>query len=132
MDKTLFQTLTKPLAVGAVGAAVTYYLFNETGNMLLLGQSIPTWIGVGACLTGTTLVSETLGNYVLPLIPKNYQTAKTEKLVLEPIVNGLALYVLLSVTTPNAYSNGLQFPLECGIISTIAGNYAVDTVLPLV
>jgi hypothetical protein len=127
----LFQTLTKPAAVGVVGAVVTYYLFGETGSMVLLNQVIPGWLGVGVCLTATTLASETLGNYVLPLIPKNYQTAKTEKLVLEPVINGLALYALLSVTTPNVYANGFKFPLECGILSTIAGNYMVDTFKPL-
>jgi hypothetical protein len=127
-NKTLLQTLTKPLFVGVVGIVISKFVFGEEGDLIIFGQNIPGWIGVGGSLVATTLLTESLGNYVLPYIPTNYRYASTEKMIVEPAINAACLYALFSFgVTAESSAPNYMFPLILGSLSTIGGEYAYNT-----
>jgi hypothetical protein len=40
-NKTLLQTLTKPIIVGGLGILVAKLVFGEKGNLILFNQAVP-------------------------------------------------------------------------------------------
>jgi hypothetical protein len=132
-QKTLVQTLTKPVLVGAVGIVVSKYLLGESGDFIVFGQNVPDWLAIGGSLVATTLAAESLGNYVLPYLPNNFQFAQTQKLLVEPILNAACLYALFKVgfTPSNSDEADLFFPSVVGITSGIAGDYLTNIITPL-
>ncbi len=132
-NKTILQTLTKPIIVGGIGILIAKLVFGEEGNLILFNQVVPGWIGIGGSLVATTLLSESIGNYVLPYLPANMQFAQTEKLIFEPIINAACLYALFSLAvTPGSSTLNYMFLLKVGVLSAVRGQYAYDVIGPMI
>ena len=132
-NKTILQTLIKPIIVGGIGILIAKLVFGEEGNLILFNQAVPGWIGIGGSLVATTLLSESISNYVLLYLLANMQFAQTEKLIVEPIINAACLYALFSLAvTPGSSSPNYMFPLTVGGLSAVGGQYAYDVIAPMI
>lgn len=75
----------KPVASGAIAYAGSRFLLGQTGQIQLPGLGfVDQPLAMGAVVGAATLVSEVGGNYVLPYLPNNLQSAEKQKQIVEP------------------------------------------------
>ena len=81
-----------------------------TGVVPMFGYAIPSTVAVGAAAASASLVSGVLFNYAVPHLPNNMRTAEAEKLLLKPVISGMANYgVLRATVSTNDSDRGVDF-----------------------
>lgn len=121
----LSEQFIHPLIVGALGYAGSHFM-GDGGKEAVVGSmsvSLPLFMGV---LTGaSSVVGETLKQWVLPMLPNNASYVSMESTFLGPAivggVDGLAAYLL----TKTRFTEGLIL----GAGSEIAGSYLYSGVI---
>ena len=87
----IIDTLLVPGVTGATAAVATFATGDSfSTKMWLLGMDVSTPIAIGVTALGASLLGEVIGNWVLPYIPGNYRSARTEKLIIKPAFTGAA------------------------------------------
>jgi hypothetical protein len=120
----LKQQFVRPIGVGlvsALGARAMGVQFRIT--MPLLGNvSKPVFYGVLGF--GSSLVSETLHQWVLPYLPQSEEAVNAENAVLSPALHALTNVVALKVIYPGILEDhGLQEPILIGAGAEVLGDY---------
>jgi hypothetical protein len=118
------EIVTKPILVGAIGAAGARYLLDNDGDLVLFGNRIPGWAGFFGTLALTSAVSTVLKDYALPYIPENKDYANMESMAVAPVINGLVLYGVLKAGSLQQPAFVPFFTLGAG--SEIAGSYTYN------
>jgi hypothetical protein len=135
MSTKILQTVGKPIAIGLAGLAIAKYFYGEnlSDEIILFNQNFPAWLGIGGSLVATTMATETLSNYILPLLPAGFRTTDSQKLLVEPAINAAVITALFSfAATPGSPDSSKMFKIVLGASSTILEDYAYRTVAPLI
>ena len=104
----LVDTFTTPVVCG-VAAAIGSVMLNGTGVVPMFGYAIPSTVAVGLTAASASLASGVLFNYAIPHLPGNMRTAEAEKLLVKPVISGLANYGMLKATVPDTTQTGVDF-----------------------
>lgn len=96
----LFDTLAKPLAVGALSYLASM-LINPSGDIVrlpLIDTAVSVHMFFGITGAASSAIAEPLSNYVLPMLPQSASAAYIEGAVLKPALNAsiniAAVYML--------------------------------------
>lgn len=124
----LIDTLTTP-AVAGVTAAIGCYMVHGSGIIPIFGQAVPASLAFGAVSAGASLLGATAFNYVAPHIPNNLRTVEAEKLMVKPVLGGLATYGLLKATANSDVDFVPNFAI--GAVSELAAQQTANAVKSL-
>ena len=120
--------LVKPLVVGAVGGAYTYFM--KPGTITLFSYTMPLPVGVFAALVGGSLLADVAHDYIFPQIHVEDKVSEPVSAVLAGGINtaGVAgIYYLSNPEIVNAL--GLPFLAMVGVGSEVIGTYAYEKFL---
>lgn len=124
----LAETFLVPALAGSIAAATSYFVFDEDGDLPILGMKVPGWAGIGGVVFGSLLIGNVAGNWVLPYIPGNVKFANMEKLLVVPVATGASTAALMYFAVPTARGQLLMKSFAIGAISEIGAQYGVDIV----
>jgi hypothetical protein len=121
----LKQQFVRPLVVGAISALGAKSMGGQyLVDMPLLGEvSKPVFYGVLGF--GSSLVSETLHQWVLPYLPQSEEAVNAENALLSPALHAATNVLALKLLYPTILSySGIQEPIVIGAGAEIVGDYA--------
>lgn len=88
-NQKILENIGEPVAVGLAAAAATYFLFSSQ-SIELLGMSMNTALPVGLAVGGSSLIAETIREWVVPAKPGEQPSA-----AVKPLITGGAALVAL-------------------------------------
>lgn len=126
----LKQQLARPVVIGivsALGAAAMGKHYNM--ELPIIGAvSKPVFYGILG--VGSSLVTETLHQWVLPYLPQSDTAVKAENALLSPAIHGIVNVATLKLLYPEMINViGYQEPLLIGVGAEIVGGYSFDNLL---
>jgi hypothetical protein len=123
------QTIAEPILTGALTALGSYAMGN-TGTYDILGTKINVHLGYGLASGTSSFFSESVTNFIVPLVTKNPETAKTVAMVSNPLVVGTGTAVGCKLfCNPPLPNSQLIKPFGLGAGAQVASSYAYSTVL---
>lgn len=123
----LKETFAKPIVVGLVSALGSKALGNgQSFNVALpiLGE-VNSMVFYGLLGLGSSLATETLHQWVLPLLPQSGQAVQIENAILSPVIHAAVNVGVLSLGWPSVIKEfGYSNPIMLGVGAELAGSYA--------
>jgi len=123
----LKQQFVRPAVVGIVSGAIA----SMTGvdyDAQVFGYEIPKWAFYGALGFGSSLVTESLHQWILPMLPQSQQAITAENALLSPAIHAGVNLTALSVFYPQAIAlDGWMLPVGVGIGAEVIGDYSFNS-----
>ena len=89
----------KGLLTGATMAVGSMTLFGDSGNINVLGATLPAYVPIGSVGVLSSIIGDAVTEYVLPHIPQDEKLKNLESAALNFAASGGAFPLILKVTT---------------------------------
>ena len=125
----LKQTFMKPVVVGVVSylGAKALGLDKEVLDVNTAIGKIPGAMFFGALGAGSSLVTESVHQWVLPYLPQSPEAVKVEDAILSPAIHAAVNVGAIYFLYPEMLKNiGIQKPVLLGAGAEVAGSYGFD------
>src|SRR6185312_15948170 len=94
------QQFVRPAVVGIVSGAIAS-MSGRDYQSLVFGYEVPKWAFYGALGFGSSFVSETLHQWILPMLPQSQQAVTAENALLSPAIHAAVNLTALSIVYPS-------------------------------
>jgi len=118
--KKILRTLSVPIGAGVIAGGLSY-LLNGNIDTDLLGMTMKAHIAIGASVAGSSLVAESIQQYV-PSFPQAIANFT------KPILTGAVSTAVMSAGVP-LEANGMYIAFAVGAGSEIGGQYLSDKLI---
>src|SRR6185437_15702659 len=119
----LKQQFVRPAVVGLVSGAIASASGTDF-DAAVFGAEIPKWAFYGLLGFGSSLVSESLHQWILPMLPQSQQAVTAENALLSPVLHAGVNLAALSIVYPTAIKvDGWMVHVGIGIGAEVVGDY---------
>src|SRR6185312_13179668 len=123
------QQFVRPAVVGIVSGAIAS-MSGRDYQSLVFGYEVPKWAFYGALGFGSSFVSETLHQWILPMLPQSQQAVTAENALLSPAIHAAVNLTALSIVYPSVIKEeGWMEPVAIGFGAEFIGDYSFNNFL---
>ena len=128
MVKRAIDIITKPALVGGSVYLISRFLSDTPGRTVVL-FGFPMYLNVAysATIGVASMIGETAGEFLLPMLPQNGTLAEIEKMLLVPSLTAGAFWAFIRVSDPKTIElEGNMKPLLYSAGAQLLGDYTYN------